>query len=67
MMQQAHTHTYTHTQAAPVLSTFIKGRTAGAQLFAIINRVPQIDADDEGGLQLEKVCQRNCQCPLSPP
>jgi len=42
-------------QAAPVLSNFSKGRSAGAQLLAIINRVPQIDADDEGGLQLEKV------------
>ncbi|KAF5834437.1 P-loop containing nucleoside triphosphate hydrolase protein [Dunaliella salina] len=42
-------------QAAPVLSNFSKGRSAGAQLWAIIDRVPQIDAEDEGGLQLEKV------------
>jgi len=38
-----------------VLSNFSKGRAAGAQLFSIIARVPQIDAEDEGGLKLDKV------------
>lgn len=45
----------TPSQAAPVMSNFSKGRSAGAQLWAIINRVPEIDPDDEGGVKLDKV------------
>jgi hypothetical protein len=37
------------------MSTFSKGRSAGAQLWAIINRVPEIDPDDESGTKLDKV------------
>jgi hypothetical protein len=32
-------------QAAPVLDTFAKGRSAGARIFRVIERVPEIDPE----------------------
>jgi hypothetical protein len=32
-------------QAAPVLETFAKGRSAGARIFRVIERVPEIDPE----------------------
>lgn len=39
---------YVRLQAAPNLQYFAKGRTAGARMFRVINRVPAIDVEDDG-------------------
>ncbi|KAJ9525056.1 hypothetical protein QJQ45_017385, partial [Haematococcus lacustris] len=42
-------------QAAPVLEVFAKGRVAGGKLYAVINRIPEIDPDNTSGRILDKV------------
>ncbi|KAJ9525246.1 hypothetical protein QJQ45_020777 [Haematococcus lacustris] len=41
--------------AAPVLEVFAKGRVAGGKLYAVINRIPEIDPDNTSGRILDKV------------
>ncbi|KAL6755759.1 MDR-like ABC transporter [Haematococcus lacustris] len=42
-------------QASPVLEVFAKGRVAGGKLYAVINRIPEIDPDNTSGRILDKV------------
>ncbi|GFH12389.1 uncharacterized protein HaLaN_08066, partial [Haematococcus lacustris] len=46
--------------AAPVLEVFAKGRVAGGKLYAVINRIPEIDPDNTSGRILDKIFRNFC-------